>query len=121
MRDKSPPPPSGKRPAEGAQANPGANQGPNQSANPPATQPAGQAAQEKPALPADSEAPPPAAAQNEAPRPAPGGSYEFHTDPWAALYAKHVDEMIAALKSKGVPVIWVGTRRQVYKRPELSR
>ena len=38
----------------------------------------------------------------------PGGTYDFHTDQWAALYAKRVDEMIAALKSKGVPVIWVG-------------
>jgi len=38
----------------------------------------------------------------------PGGTYDFHTDQWAALYAKRIDEMIAALKSKGVPVIWVG-------------
>jgi hypothetical protein len=38
----------------------------------------------------------------------PGGSYEFHTDPWATLYAKGIDDMIAALKSKGVPIVWVG-------------
>lgn len=38
----------------------------------------------------------------------PGGSYEFHTDQWATLYAKRIDEMIAALKSKGVPIVWVG-------------
>src|ERR1700720_1118086 len=35
-------------------------------------------------------------------------AYDFHTDQWAALYAKRIDAMIAALKSKGVPVIWVG-------------
>jgi hypothetical protein len=38
----------------------------------------------------------------------PGTSYDFHTDQWAELYGKRIDEMIAALKSKGVPVIWVG-------------
>jgi hypothetical protein len=35
-------------------------------------------------------------------------SYNFHTDQWAALYTKRIDAMIAALKSKGVPVVWVG-------------
>ena len=39
---------------------------------------------------------------------APGGIYEFHSDKWGELYAKRIDEMIAALKSKGVPVLWVG-------------
>jgi hypothetical protein len=41
-------------------------------------------------------------------QPVPSGPYDFHTDQWAALYVKRVDAMIAALKSKGVPVIWVG-------------
>ena len=41
-------------------------------------------------------------------RQAQGGSYEFQTDKWAELYTKRIDEMIAALKSKGVPVLWVG-------------
>jgi hypothetical protein len=59
-------------------------------------------------MPADTEAPPQPAAQAEPQRPTPGGSYEFHTDQWATLYAKRIDEMMAALKSKGVPVIWVG-------------
>jgi hypothetical protein len=75
----------------------------------------GQAGQEKTAgektvAPSDSEAPPQdAAAERAAPQqPTPGGSYEFHTEPWAALYAKRIDQMIAVLKSKGVPVIWVG-------------
>jgi hypothetical protein len=33
--------------------------------------------------------------------------YEFHTDRWQELYGKVLDETIAALKSKGVPVFWV--------------
>jgi hypothetical protein len=35
-------------------------------------------------------------------------SYEFRSDKWSELYAKRVDEMIAVLKSKRVPVLWVG-------------
>jgi hypothetical protein len=34
--------------------------------------------------------------------------YEFHSDRWGELYSKRIDQMIAALKSKGVPVVWVG-------------
>src|SRR5262249_289642 len=30
------------------------------------------------------------------------------TEQWAALYVKCIDAMIAAVKSKGVPVIWIG-------------
>ncbi len=41
-------------------------------------------------------------------QPVPGDSYEFRTDEWAKLYAKRIDDMITALKSKGVPVLWVG-------------
>jgi uncharacterized protein len=71
-------------------------------------QSAGQASQDKAAPPADAEAPPQTAAQIESRQPVPGGFYDFHTDQWAALYVKRIDAMIAALKSKGVPVIWVG-------------
>ncbi|MGB6434544.1 MAG: DUF459 domain-containing protein [Bradyrhizobium sp.] len=39
---------------------------------------------------------------------APNGLVEFHDDRWIELYNKKIDEMIAVLKSKGVPVIWVG-------------
>jgi uncharacterized protein len=39
---------------------------------------------------------------------APPGNYDFHTDKWAELYSKRIDDMIAALKSRGVPVLWVG-------------
>jgi hypothetical protein len=97
LRDKNPPPPNAKRAGEPAQ---GANQA--------ATQPAAPPSQDKTAPPVDSEAAPGAAAQADTQRPAPGGSYEFHTDPWATLYAKRIDDMIAALKSKGVPIVWVG-------------
>ena len=45
---------------------------------------------------------------NAAQRPVPGGLYDFHTDQWADLYVKRIDAMIAALKTKGVPVLWVG-------------
>jgi uncharacterized protein len=38
----------------------------------------------------------------------PNGVVEFHDDRWTELYNKKIDEMIAVLKSKGVPVIWVG-------------
>jgi len=49
------------------------------------------------------------AAEAEKPKPKPpNGVIEFHTDRWAAVYAKRIDETIAALKSKGVPVFWVG-------------
>jgi hypothetical protein len=35
-------------------------------------------------------------------------SYDFHTDKWAEAYGKRIDEMIAALKTNGVPVLWIG-------------
>jgi hypothetical protein len=34
--------------------------------------------------------------------------YEFRSDEWAAFYTKRIDATIAALKSAGVPVFWVG-------------
>jgi uncharacterized protein len=65
------------------------------------------AAQDKGAQSKDAAAAsPPASDTGE--RPVPGRSYEFHTDLWADLYVKRIDEMIAALKAKGVPVLWVG-------------
>jgi len=67
-------------------------------------QSASQASQDKAAAPAETKTPPQAVLQ----QPVPSGPYDFHTDQWAALYVKRVDAMIAALKSKGVPVIWVG-------------
>ena len=37
-----------------------------------------------------------------------GGMYDFREERWVELYAKKIEEMIAVLKSKGVPVLWVG-------------
>ena len=37
-----------------------------------------------------------------------GGPIDFRSDEWAKIYSRRIDETIAALKSKGVPVIWVG-------------
>ena len=73
-----------------------------------ANQSAGQDSQDKAAPPAGAEASPQTAQQTESKQSAAGGPHDFHTDQWAALYAKRIDAMIAALKSKGVPVIWVG-------------
>jgi hypothetical protein len=36
------------------------------------------------------------------------GVYEFRDDRWVELYSKKIEEMIGVLKSKGVPVLWVG-------------
>jgi len=38
----------------------------------------------------------------------PNGVYEFREDRWVELYSKKIEEMIGVLKSKGVPVLWVG-------------
>jgi uncharacterized protein len=38
----------------------------------------------------------------------PGGPAEFRSDEWEKVYSRRIDDTIAALKSKGVPVIWVG-------------
>jgi hypothetical protein len=36
------------------------------------------------------------------------GLYDFREERWVELYTKKIEEMIAVLKSKGVPVLWVG-------------
>ncbi len=38
----------------------------------------------------------------------PNGLYEFRDERWVELYSKKIEEMIAVVKAKGVPVIWVG-------------
>jgi len=38
----------------------------------------------------------------------PNGLYEFREDRWVELYSKKIEEMIAAVKTKGVPLVWVG-------------
>jgi hypothetical protein len=69
---------------------------------------AGEPSQGKAVAPANAEDQPQSAGPIASQKQVPAGSYGFHSDQWAALYAKRIDAMIAALKSKGVPVIWVG-------------
>src|ERR1700694_2334763 len=38
----------------------------------------------------------------------PNGVYEFREERWVELYVKKIEEMIGVMKSKGVPVLWVG-------------
>jgi len=91
----------------------------------PGQQPPQQAQQNQQSQPAQGPQAPPApqAQQNAAqdaegatkpetlPEPAASGTsanHEFRSDKWGDLYAKRIDDTIAALKSKGVAVVWVG-------------
>lgn len=38
----------------------------------------------------------------------PNGLYEFRDDRWVELYGKKIEELANILKSRGVPVLWVG-------------
>jgi hypothetical protein len=38
----------------------------------------------------------------------PDSVYEFREERWVELYSKKIEEMIGVMKSKGVPVLWVG-------------
>src|SRR5436305_3141416 len=55
---------------------------------------------------ADADAPPATTPEKSAR--SPNGIYEFREDRWVELYSKKIEEMIGVLKSKGVPVLWVG-------------
>ena len=100
LRERAPP-------RAGAQRNGNEPAPPAQPANqtPPAPAPGNG---ETPPAPSAAKSPDSPAAVADAQRRVPGASYEFHTDKWAELYGKRVDEMIAVLKAKGVPVLWVG-------------
>ena len=54
----------------------------------------------------NSDAPPVIALEKSAR--SPNGLYEFREERWVELYKKKIEEMIGVLKSKGVPVLWVG-------------
>src|ERR1700724_238577 len=66
--------------------------------------------------PVDTELSPDDAAENDAPpviapeksTRSPNGIYQFREERWVELYTKKIEEMIAVMKSKGVPVLWVG-------------
>ena len=87
---------------------------PQQAAQAPQTPAQQQAAAPNPTP--DPEAPQDAAQNPDQPAAAPeapaasAGSvvHEFRTEKWGELYSKRIDETIAALKSRGVPVFWVG-------------
>ncbi|MGE0062357.1 MAG: GDSL-type esterase/lipase family protein [Xanthobacteraceae bacterium] len=42
------------------------------------------------------------------PKAMPRGVVEFRSERWEQVYGKRIDDTIAALKSRGVPVLWVG-------------
>jgi hypothetical protein len=56
---------------------------------------------------ADNNDAPPAITPDKSAR-SPNGLYEFREERWVELYTRKIDEMIGVLKSKGVPVLWVG-------------
>ena len=105
-----------KAPAVVAVTRPGAPK----AAAPPA-QPGAAAAPAAPAAPVDPEKQPaeqpeaaelPANLTPEQARTASYGPWEVHTEKWELAYIKRIDATIAALKSAGVPVIWVGLPSQ---------
>jgi hypothetical protein len=55
---------------------------------------------------ADNDAPPVIVPEKSAR--SPNGIYQFREERWVELYTKKIEEMIAVMKSKGVPVLWVG-------------
>jgi hypothetical protein len=56
---------------------------------------------------ADNSDPPPVTMPEKSAR-SPNGLYEFREERWVELYKKKIDEMIGVLKSRRVPVLWVG-------------
>ena len=56
---------------------------------------------------ADNSDAPPIIAPEKSAR-SPSGLYEFREERWIELYSKKIEEMIGVMKSKGVPVLWVG-------------
>jgi uncharacterized protein len=80
-----------------------------------------QATRAKPAQPADNDpasreldepvakpAAPETAAAPDATPPGATKTYEFRSDAWSEAYIRRIDETIAALKTSGVPIFWVG-------------
>jgi uncharacterized protein len=97
---------------------PGAKPAPGKpGATPPAPAPASQTAESTPAPTEDVPDPenpeqPPLNGADAGRNGSPTGPFEFHTDQWEAAYIKRIDATIAALKSGGVPVLWVGLPAQ---------
>jgi hypothetical protein len=101
-------------PTPGAKPNPAPGK---PGATPAAPAPAGQTAETTPAPTEDVPDPenpdqPPLNGADAGRNGSPTGPFEFHTDQWEAAYIKRIDATIAALKSGGVPVLWVGLPAQ---------
>jgi uncharacterized protein len=114
IREKAPPPVVARPPGGAAAGKPGAAPAQQPAAAAPAAPPAPPA---KPAPDVDTErqAPDPSQSAEQSPaqaRQASYGPWEFHTEKWEIAYVKRVDATISALKSAGVPVIWVGLPSQ---------
>src|SRR5215216_6892310 len=64
----------------------------------------------------------PNAAAPEAEQQGAAVTHEFRSEKWVELYSKRIDDVIAVLKSKRVPVFWVGLPpiRGARSRTELS-
>lgn len=92
IREKTPPKPQ-PQPQQATQPKPGAS-----------AQPGSQV--QKPADTNDDETPTIAAPEPQRVRPV--GPAEFRSEKWEELYGAKVDEMIAAVRTANVPVLWVG-------------
>jgi hypothetical protein len=107
------PKPAGQKPGQPNQPAAKPDQAKPETTKPDVTKPEPPAAKtEQPSSAEPTEVPPTAEDQPAATSPehAPSGSatYEFRSEKWAEAYAKRIDEVIAALKSKGAAVFWVG-------------
>ena len=80
--------------------------------SPPATPPIPTPPDAEQQPPAPSEAAEHANMTPEQARQASYGPWEFHTEKWELAYIRRIDATIAALKSAGVPVMWVGLPSQ---------
>src|SRR5215204_6707571 len=97
----------GKAPPQAAQTSP--------PVQPPQSDPELQAQKSADQQNAELQDPPPP--PSDAPEPPRGlgtttSTFEFHTEKWETAYIKRIDATIAALKSGGVPVLWVGLPAQ---------
>src|SRR5262245_55680179 len=111
IREKAPPAPRPGAPKPGAQAT---------------TPAAPSAAPPMPSPPPDPEQQPePSDAEHanlppEQARQASYGPWEFHSEKWELAYIRRIDATIAALKSAGVPVMWVGLPSQRNTKPSAD-
>jgi uncharacterized protein len=116
IREKAPPVTRPGAPKAAAGQQQPATPAPATSAPAPAPDPERQA----PEASETAETPPPANLTPEQARIAAYGPWEFHTEKWELAYIKRIDATIAALKSAGVPVVWVGLPSQRNPKPSAD-